>query len=125
MKKHCYYVLVLLASAISLIAIDSLREVLLYGNKTAYAANEPWYCWMNTEDGEVMIQFETSLTSRNLSVKEFCQIYGMSLQSGSNVIEQWCQQHDNALCEMRYVGAFLEDNGCLTRLPVTPEYQYY
>ncbi|MBO4561430.1 MAG: hypothetical protein J5705_05625 [Bacteroidaceae bacterium] len=125
MKKYCFYALAMLAFAVSLTAIDSLREAFLFGTKTAYAANEPWYCWMNTEDGEVMIQFETSLTSRNLTVKEFCQIYGINLESGSNIVEQWCQQHDNSLCEMQYVGAFLEENGCWTKLPVTPEYMYY
>ena len=125
MKKYCFYALAMLAFAVSLTAIDSLREAFLFGTKTAYAANEPWYCWMNTEDGEVMIQFETSLTSRNLTVKEFCQIYGINLESGSNIVEPWCQQHDNSLCEMQYVGAFLEENGCWTKLPVTPEYMYY
>ena len=124
MKRHSLYLLLLFLSVISLTSIGSVRKALLFDTKIAYAANEPWYGWIEIGGEEVQILFETSLTSRQLSVKEFCKIYGFSNISGSFVTEQWCYQKDNSLCEMRYVGAFLNNNGVITRLTVVPEYMY-
>ena len=124
MKRHSLYLLLLFLSVISLTSIGSVRKALLFDTKIAYAANEPWYGWIEIGGEEVQILFETSLTSRQLSVKEFCKIYGFSNISGSFVTEQRCYQKDNSLCEMRYVGALLNNNGVITRLTVVPEYMY-
>ena len=125
MKRHCIFLLVFLVSMVSFVSIETLRKALLFDTKIAYAANEPWYGWMIINGDEVQIQFETSLTSRELSIREFCKIYGYSNISGTSVIEQWCHQKDNSMCEMRFVGAFLNDNGIWTKLAVVPEYMYY
>lgn len=109
---------------VSLTSIDSIRKALLFDTQIAYAANEPWYAWMIIDGEEVSIQFETALTSRELSIREFCRIYGINI-SGTSVIEQWCQQKDNSMCELRFVGAFLNNNGIMTKLSVVPEYMYY
>lgn len=125
MNKQNLRLLILVVSIISLMPIDSFRKAFLLDTNIAYAANEPWYGWIKIGDEEIQIQFETALTSRNLSVKEFCQTYGYNLESNSTIIEQWCQQHDNSLCELRFVGIFLDENGYLTRLPVLPQHMYY
>lgn len=126
MKKNRLFLLLFLVSMVSFTTIESVRKAILFDNRIAFASNEPWYGWMMTPGGdEVQIQFETALTSRNLSVSEFCRIYGFSNITGSSVIEQWCQQRDNSLCEMMYVGSFLNNNGVITRLTVVPEYMYY
>lgn len=125
MKRHNSILLIFLVSMVSLISIESIRKALLFDTQIAYAANEPWYGWMIINGDEVQIKFETSLTSRELSIKEFCRIYGFSNISGTSVIEQWCHQKDNSMCEMRFVGSFLNDNGIMTKLPVVPEYMYY
>ena len=125
MKRHNSILLIFLVSMVSLISIESIRKALLFDTQIAYAANEPWYGWMIINGDEVQIKFETSLTSRELSIKEFCRIYGFSNISGTSVIEQWCHQKDNSMCEMRFVGSFLNDNGIMTKLPVVTEYMYY
>ncbi|MCQ2068636.1 MAG: hypothetical protein MJY68_06000 [Bacteroidaceae bacterium] len=125
MKRRLFFLLILSVAMASFVSIGSVRKALLFDTQIAYAANEPWYGWMNMNGEEVQIQFETSLTSREISVKEFCKIYGFSNISGTSVIEQWCHQKDNSMCEMRFVGAFLNNNGVMTRLTVVPEYMYY
>ena len=114
-----------LASIISLTVIESFRKAFLFDTKIAYAANEPWYCWMMVDGEEIQIQFETVLRGRAISIRDFNQIYGYNLESGSCVVEQWCSQCDNSRCELRFVGSFLNDNGQLTQLMVTPELMYY
>lgn len=113
------------ASIVSLTAIDSFRKALLFDTQIAYAANEPWYAWMMVGGEEVQIEFETVLKGRALTLKEFNDIYGYNLESGSCVVEQWCSQCDNSRCELRFVGSFLNVNGQLTLLPVTPALMYY
>lgn len=125
MKKHLFKVVVVLASILSLTAIESIREALLFDAHIAYAANEPWYGWMMVDGNEVQIEFETVLKGRVMSLKEFSDTYGYHLESGSNVVEQWCSQCDHSRCELRFVGSFLNNNGQLTLLPVTPELMYY
>lgn len=125
MKKHRLFLLLFLVTMVSFTTIESVRKALLFDTRIAYAANEPWIGWMMTPGGEVQIQFETALAYRNLSVSEFCRIYGFSNIIGSSVTEQWCQQKDNSICEMMYVGAFLNNNGVITKLTVVPEYMYY
>lgn len=126
MKRHSLYLLLAFLSFVSLASIGSVRKALCFDMKIAYAANEPWLGYrMNMSGEEIQILFETSLTSRELSVKEFCKIYGFNNLSGSSVREQWCHQKDNSMCEMQYVGAFLDNNGSITKLTVVPEYMYY
>ena len=125
MKKYNIHFFVILALIASLISIDAFRKAFLFDARIAYAANEPTYGWIMDNGVEVQIQFETTLTSRNLSIKEFSDIYGYHLESGQKVVEQWCKQHDNSLCQLRFVGAFLVDNGNMTLLPVIPQYMYY
>ena len=125
MKKYNIHFLILLALIASLISIDAFRKVFLFDTRIAYAANEPTYGWTMIDGAEVQIQFETTLTSRNLSIKEFSDIYGYHVESGQMVVEQWCKQHDNSQCQLRFVGAFLVDNGNTTLLPVIPQYMYY
>lgn len=115
----------ILVALTSLFSVESFRKALSFDTKIAYATNEPWYGWMKVDGIEVQIQFETTLVNRVLSLSEFSRIYGFQLESGTRVVEQWCSQMDNSLCEMRFVGSFLEENGHLTRLPVTPELMYY
>jgi hypothetical protein len=125
MKKQRLFLLLFLVSMASFTTIGSVRKALLFDYSIAYAANEPWYGWMMEGGDEVFIQFETSLVSRNLSVSEFCRIYGFSNISGSSVTELWCEQKDESICEMKYVGAYLNNNGLMTKLTVVPEYMYY
>lgn len=126
MKKYIIHILVIVAFIATLLSIDAFRKAFLFDTKIAYAANEPWFAWMKVGDEEIQILFETTLTSRTLTIKEFCQIYGLSLDSGTGVVEQWCKQHDNSQCQMRFVGSFLMDNNSpTTLLPVVPEYMYY
>lgn len=124
MKRHSLYLLLFL-SVISLTSIGTVRKALLFDTKIAYASNEPWFGWMMIGSDEVQILFETALSVRELSVREFCRIYGFSDISGSKVMEQWCSLKYNSLCEMRYVGDFLYHDGGVTKLPVVPEYMYY
>jgi hypothetical protein len=125
MKKNNLCLFVILVALTSLFSVESFRKALSFDTKIAYATNEPWYGWMKIDGIEVQIQFETTLVNRILSLSEFSRIYGFQLESGTRVVEQWCSQMDNSLCEMRFVGSFLEENGHLTRLPVTPELMYY
>ncbi len=125
MKKNNLCLFVILVALTSLFSVESFRKALSFDTKIAYATNEPWYGWMKIDGIEVQIQFETTLVNRVLSLSEFSRIYGFQLESGTRVVEQWCSQMDNSLCEMRFVGSFLEENGHLTRLPVTPELMYY
>jgi hypothetical protein len=125
MKKNNLCLFVILVALTSLFSVESFRKALSFDTKIAYATNEPWYGWMKIDGIEVQIQFETTLVNRVLSLSEFSRIYGFQLESGTRVVEQWCTQMDNSLCEMRFVGSFLEENGHLTRLPVTPELMYY
>jgi|GEM_PF-2875771 hypothetical protein len=125
MKKNNLCLFVILVALTSLFSVESFRKALSFDTKIAYATNEPWYGWMKVDGIEVQIQFETTLVNRVLSLSEFSRIYGFQLESGTRVVEQWCSQMDNSLCEMRFVGSFLEENGHLTRLPVTPELMYY
>ena len=125
MKKNNLCLFVILVALTSLFSVESFRKALSFDTKIAYATNEPWYGWMKIDGIEVQIQFETTLANRVLSLSEFSRIYGFQLESGTRVVEQWCTQMDNSLCEMRFVGSFLEENGHLTRLPVTPELMYY
>ncbi len=125
MKKNNLCLFVILVALTSLFSVESFRKALSFDTKIAYATNEPWYGWMKVDGIEVQIQFETTLATRYLTISEFCRIYGFHLESGSRVLERWCKQIDDSLCDMRFVGSFLEENGHLTRLPVTPELMYY
>lgn len=125
MKKNNLCLFILLAAVVSLMSVDSFRKALSFDTKIAYATNEPWYGWMKVDGIEIRIQFETALTSRILSATDFSRIYGYNIESDSRIVEQWCEQRDNSLCELRYVGAFIEENGHLTPLPVIPEHMYY
>jgi hypothetical protein len=110
---------------ISLISIDAFRKAFVFDTGVAYAANEPTYGWIMIDNVEVQIQYETTLASNTLSIKDFNEIYGYNLDSGSYVVEQWCKQHDNSLCQLRFVGIFLVENGSRTLLPVMPVNMYY
>ncbi len=125
MKKHLFEMVFVFASIVSLTVIQPFRNALMFNTHIAYAANEPWYAWMTIDGEEVQIEFETVLKGRALTLKDFNDIYGFNLESGSCVVEQWCSQCDNSRCEMRFVGSFLNDNGHLTLLPVTPALMYY
>ena len=125
MKKYNRHFFVILALMASLISIDAFRKAFLFDTRIAYAANEPTYGWIMEDGVEIQIQFETTLTNRNLSLKEFNDIYNYNLTSGQMVVEQWCKQHDNSQCQLRFVGVFVVDNGYMTLLPVTPQYMYY
>lgn len=125
MKKYNRHFVVILALIASLISIDAFRKAFLFDTRIAYAANEPTYGWIMKDGVEIQIQFETTLTSRNLSLKEFSDIYGYSLESGQMVVEQWCRQHDDSQCQLRFVGAFLVDGNYRSLLPVMPQYMYY
>ena len=125
MKKYKRLFFVILALMISLISIDAFRKAFVFDTRVAYAANEPTYGWIMIDDVEVQIQFETTLASNTLSIKDFNEIYGYNLDSGSYVVEQWCKQHDNSLCQLRFVGIFLVENGSRTLLPVMPVSMYY
>ena len=124
-KPKKQYLLVILALMISVLSIDAFRKAFMFDTRIAYAANEPTYGWTIIDDVEIQIQFETTLKSRTLSIKEFCDIYGYKLESNGFVSEQWCGQHDNSQCQLRFVGSFLVENGNTTLLPVTPQYMYY
>ncbi len=124
--KRQFYLLIALASIATLTSIDCIRKALLFDTQIAYAADEIKYGWMIIGGEEVFIQFGSALTDREISVKEFCEIYGFSYLSGKSVTEQWCEQKEHSLCEMRFVGAFLNyENGGYTKLTVVPEYMYY
>ena len=125
MKKNNRHFFVILALMVSLISIDAFRKAFLFDTRIAYAANEPTYGWIMEDDVEIQIQFETTITNRNLSLKEFSDIYNYPLESGQMVVEQWCKQHDNSQCQLRFVGVFVVDNGYMTLLPVVPQYMYY
>ena len=76
------------ASIVSLTVIQPFRNALMFNTHIAYAANEPWYAWMTIDGEEVQIEFETVLKGRALTLKDFNDIYGFNLESGSCVVEQ-------------------------------------
>ncbi len=126
MKKKKGLILISLALMASLLSVDAFRKAFVFDARIAYAANEPTYGWMYDINGdEIQVQFQSTIACRNLTIKEFNSIYGFSLSSGTSVIEQWCRQHDNSICELSCVGAFLVNNGSLQLLPVVPEYMCF
>ena len=100
MRKFLIYISVASALMASLLSIKPIRKAFLFDTRIAYAANEPRYGWTMIGDIEVQIIFETTLASRTLSLKEFCENYHYDLESGTSVVEQWCKQQDNSLCEI-------------------------
>ena len=125
MKKSIIHISVVLTLIASLLSITVIRKAFLFDTRIAYAAKEPWYGWKMVGDEEVKILFETTLACRTLTVKEFCDNYHYDLETGTEVVEQWCKQHDDSQCEMRFVGCFLLDHGSRSLLPVIPELMYY
>lgn len=124
MRKYYLQILVLTVSMATLISIDTFRDFFIPNAKVAYAG-ESWYGIMYRGSEEIFIEFETTLVSRDLSVKEFNKIYGMELVTNSPIKELWCSPLDNAMCEVEYVGAYIDNNGSYTRLPVLPEFTHY
>ena len=74
MKKYNRHFFVILALIASLISIEAFRKAFLFDTRIAYAANEPTYGWIMEDDVEIQIQYETTITNRNLSLKEFSDI---------------------------------------------------
>ncbi len=101
--------------------IETLKAFFNPNANVAYAIS-PFFGWKMIGDEEVAIFFETSLTSRVLSAEEFNDTYGYNFSTDIQIREQWCEEHTNSSCEMRFVGAFLPDG---TMLPVVPELMYY
>lgn len=124
MRRHFLQILVLTVSMATLMSIETFREFFIPNLKVAYA-KEPWYGIMNTATEEIIIEFETTLVTRDLSAKEFNKIYGMQIVTDSSIMELWCSPLDDAMCEVKQMGSYINNNGIYTRLPVLPELSHY
>lgn len=124
MRRHFLQILVLTVSMATLMSIETFREFFIPNLKVAYA-KEPWYGIMNTGTEEIIIEFETTLVTRDLSAKEFNKIYGMQIETNSPITELWCTSLDDAMCEVKQMGSFINNNGNYTRLSVLPELSHY